>query len=610
VRATLTRRELLQTVGAATLAAAVGTGSAAGSERWPSFAADAANTGYSPDATAPTAGDIGSAWAFETDGRVVGSPVVDAGTVYVGGADSILYAIAPGGNEGWRFEAERSITGAPAIETVDGEQIVFVGSEDGRLYAVDAAGGTEQWRFGTEGSITASPTVHGTPAGPTVFVGSRDGGLYAVDATDGTERWRYGTDFAVQSTPAVASVDDEPVVFVGSDDQQVHAVAGGEERWTVETGGFVRSAPTVVDGTVYVGSNDGGIYAIDAATGDGDWRFGTGGAVPSSPAVAEGTVYVGSRDGLVYAIDAGGGTEQWTVDTGQPITSSAAVTAEAVYTASANGRVYGLGLDGEELWSVETGRRVRSSPAVVDGTVYVGSNDRNVYALEAGEEGPVDPGTGDGGDGGDGGGGTPGSPAGDGGGVLGEYQFLLWPVAVVTGIATILGSLWAARRAGLLPEFDPDEVDAPEWKETDLPVWGAVLDDVIGRADETSRTATENLLVTTFLDRATMDVPFVAYEIESYRDEPVRVRLREPAALTEEEIGLLPGSRDEWHVTDDELVFERVVDPGETVRTMVGRRDVDPEDADSLLDGPGVDVEAVVEDRHHGEGADDGETDD
>ncbi|MEF8814804.1 MAG: PQQ-binding-like beta-propeller repeat protein [Halovenus sp.] len=596
MRATLTRRELLQAAGAAALVATVGPGSAAGSDRWPSFAGDAANTGYSPDAAAPTADDVGPAWAFETGSQVVGSPVVADGTVYVGSTDSTLYAIAPGGAEGWSFDAEGVISASPAIGTVDGEQTVFVGSENGRLYGVDAAGGTEQWRFGTENSITASPTVHETPAGPTVFVGSRDGRLYAVDATDGTERWRYETNFAVQSTPAVTSVDDELVAVVGSDDGQVHAVAGGEERWTVETGGFVRSAPTVVDGTVYVGSNDTGIYAIDAATGDADWVFGTDGAVPSSPAVADGTVYVGSRDGLVYALDATEGTEQWTFDTGQAITSSPAVTAEAVYIASANGQVYGLGLGGEELWSVGTGRRVRSSPAVVDGTVYIGSNDRNVYALEAGQEAPVDPGTDDGSDGG---GGAPGSSPEDEPGTFEEFQFLLWPVVIVSGIATVLGSLWAARRVGLLPEFDPDEVDAPEWKATDLPVWEVVLEDVIGRASETSRTATEDVLVTTFLDRATMDAPFVAYEIESYRDEPALVRLREPAALTEDDIGVLPGSRDEWHVTDDQLVFERVVDPGETIRTMVGRRDVDPEDAGRLLDGPDVEVEAVRGDRGH-----------
>jgi outer membrane protein assembly factor BamB len=104
---------------------------------------------------------------------------------------------------------------------------------------------------------------------------------------------------------------------------------------------LVNPSPAVVDGTVFVGSADENVYALDAATGTRQWAFETDDTVFSSPAVVDGTVFVGSLDGNVYALDAATGTRQWAFET--------------------DGSVY-------------------SSPAVVDGTVFVGSG-QNVYAL-------------------------------------------------------------------------------------------------------------------------------------------------------------------------------------------------------------------------------------
>ncbi|OEJ36542.1 PQQ-binding-like beta-propeller repeat protein [Streptomyces agglomeratus] len=62
-----------------------------------------------------------------------------------------------------------------------------------------------------------------------------------------------------------------------------------------------------MDGTVYIGSNDMKVYALDAATGTPRWTHTTGGAVCSSPAVVDGIVYIGSYDKKVYALDAATG---------------------------------------------------------------------------------------------------------------------------------------------------------------------------------------------------------------------------------------------------------------------------------------------------------------
>jgi outer membrane protein assembly factor BamB len=68
------------------------------------------------------------------------------------------------------------------------------------------------------------------------------------------------------------------------------------------------ASPAVANGVVYVGSSDGKVYALNAATGAQEWAYTTGANADSSPAVANGVVYVGSEDGNVYAFSLPGGT--------------------------------------------------------------------------------------------------------------------------------------------------------------------------------------------------------------------------------------------------------------------------------------------------------------
>jgi hypothetical protein len=125
--------------------------------------------------------------------------------------------------------------------------------------------------------------------------------VYALNGTDGTENWNFTTDDFVFSSPTVL----DGTVYVGSYDGNVYALNGtdGTENWNFTTGGGVFSSPTVLDGTVYVGSDDGNVYGLDASDGGILGQFSTGGTVSSSPTVVDGTVYVGSDDGDVYALD-------------------------------------------------------------------------------------------------------------------------------------------------------------------------------------------------------------------------------------------------------------------------------------------------------------------
>jgi len=144
------------------------------------------------------------------------------------------------------------------------------------------------------------------------------------------------------------------------------------------------SSPAVVDGVVYLASDGGNVYALNANTGNKLWNFATGGGVYSSPAVANGIVYVGSNDHNVYALNASTGVKLWSFTTGNDVYSSPAVADGVVYVGSDDSNVYALNTNtGVKLWSFSTGKAVKSSPAVANGMVFVGSDDSNVYALNA-----------------------------------------------------------------------------------------------------------------------------------------------------------------------------------------------------------------------------------
>jgi outer membrane protein assembly factor BamB len=187
-------------------------------------------------------------------------------------------------------------------------------------------------------------------------------------------------------------------------DVNVHALG---VAWTGATGAGVASSPAVANGVVYVGSNNGNLYAfaVGCATGGGActpiWTAATGGAIDSSPAVAGNRVYVGSTDGKLYTFAVGCATgglacsPLWTATTGGAIHSSPSVDSGVVYVGSSDSHLYAFDATGvtgcsggpkvcTPLWTATTGGAVESSPAVANSTVYVGSNDGKLYAFGVG----------------------------------------------------------------------------------------------------------------------------------------------------------------------------------------------------------------------------------
>jgi len=292
------------------------------------------------------------------------------GTIYVGSEDGTLYAVDPGAdpedNPKSFFLTSDSIFSSPAVAP-DGT--IYIGSDDGNLYAI-SPNGEEKWRFQTGGSVFSSPAIG--PDG-TIYVGSDDGNLYAINP-DGTQKWLFPTGGLLESSPAIGP---DGTIYVGSYDKCLYAInPDGSKKWALPTGGSIISSPALsADGTIYAGSCDGKLYAIDR-TGSEKWAFPTDGCIYSSPAIgADGTVYVGSNDGNLYAFDPEG-NKKWAFPTGDCILSSPAIGADGtIYFGSDDWYFYAITPAGKKKWPrLWLDAYIESSPVIApDGTIYVAS---------------------------------------------------------------------------------------------------------------------------------------------------------------------------------------------------------------------------------------------
>jgi len=121
---------------------------------------------------------------------------------------------------------------------------------------VPAANLALRWSYTTGDTVVSSPAV----SGGVVYMGSWDNKVYALNASTGSHIWNYMTGDDIDSSPAVSG----GVVYVGSYDNKVYALNAltGSEIWSYTTGLDIYSSPAVSGGSIYIGSTDGKVYAF------------------------------------------------------------------------------------------------------------------------------------------------------------------------------------------------------------------------------------------------------------------------------------------------------------------------------------------------------------
>jgi outer membrane protein assembly factor BamB len=153
-------------------------------------------------------------------------------------------------------------------------------------------------------------------------------------------------------------------------------------RWKFKTKDSVEAAAAIVAGTVYVGSFDEHLYALDLATGKEKWKVKLG-PIKAAPSYKDGSLYVGTEEGLFFRLEAATGKTLWKFDTDSEITSSANFVGDRVLFGASNAILYCLSTAGKMVWKFRIeGGPVNGSPTVVGRRTFVGGCDSKLHIID------------------------------------------------------------------------------------------------------------------------------------------------------------------------------------------------------------------------------------
>jgi outer membrane protein assembly factor BamB len=225
--------------------------------------------------------------------------------MYVSGVDGYLEAIdrdfrsgnaEDGEDHSWRQAVGdeldlQPLVAGPVLYPDPEEPIVLVGSQDGNLYAYDAeVGGNPLWTFRTGDKIWSTPVIKDG----IVYFGSHDKNVYAVNVFDGTEEWRFTTGGVVAGKPLLIN----GMVVIGSFDKNLYGLEAdsGVKNWELKGENWFWAGATANERTIFAPNMDGNIYAVDTQ-GNLLWKYDLGSAIVSRPAIVTDALVVAAKNG-------------------------------------------------------------------------------------------------------------------------------------------------------------------------------------------------------------------------------------------------------------------------------------------------------------------------
>ena len=362
---------------------------------WTMFRADPAHS--STAAVGPS--NLTLAWKFTTKGSVISSPSIVNGIVYAGSQDKNIYAVdAENGNLIWNYTTGGPIVTSPAVEYGK----VYVGSEDGYIYCLDATNGALLWHtfvgsnlpftFG-DLVLKSSPVV----SGGMVYSGSLDGNLYALNANTGAIVWKTAAKGPIESSPAFA---DGAVYFTAQEPSSGMLykldATSGKVIWNLTLpyqysfvgGTEMLGSPSVAAGMVFASSNWGAYYAVNTTTGQEVWHFIDKDAIEfivSSPIYFNGGVVIIDKFDITY-LNATNGHKIWNAYTGDELYVSPSYADGKIYVTTSQRDIFVLDTTnaGATIANATTPSSSWSSPSIANGRLYIGCNDWNIYCFSEG----------------------------------------------------------------------------------------------------------------------------------------------------------------------------------------------------------------------------------
>jgi outer membrane protein assembly factor BamB len=237
----------------------------------------------------------------------VTAPVYYEGRVYgafLGG--EVVAGDARDGHTVWRRKLPGHLESSPMVAA----GTLFLGTDTTDVVALRADDGKTRWRFNSPAAIKASPSLHDGR----LYVADYQSAMFALDAANGKPLWRTNTsrvppygEGGFFSSPAVGFGR----VYAARDDGTVFALdeRTGKVDWSFDTGGPVYGSPALAEvpgtpATVYIGAENGRFYALDAETGKPRWHYDVGGPIPGTATVIGHTAYTSSfKTGRTIGLD-------------------------------------------------------------------------------------------------------------------------------------------------------------------------------------------------------------------------------------------------------------------------------------------------------------------
>jgi outer membrane protein assembly factor BamB len=293
----------------------------------------------------------------------------NSNSVYIAYNQQVFALQAENGVNIWSYpsEADNGISFfAPPV--LASENALFLSGYDTQIVNIDpASNGSENWVFSAAedryiGSVVAND------AG--IFAPNADNSLYAI-SSDGQLMWTFKAQDALWSSP----VSNGETVFQASMDHKLYALRAstGASIWEQDLGGTVVADLAIDDaGTVYAGTFEKEVLAVNGSNGRIQWRSNLDGWVWGGPTYSNEIVYVADLEGILYALDANSGREIWRVSADGAITGSPLVANEHIYVGTENGQILSVALDGRIQWTKTIEGQAYSTPVSAGELVVFG----------------------------------------------------------------------------------------------------------------------------------------------------------------------------------------------------------------------------------------------
>jgi len=317
--------------------------------------------------------------------RAVGTPGLTAGedTVYLAFQQYVYSVNSESGTEEWRYPSKGNIQVVfYAPPEVDGDAL-YVGDLANKFHKLNSATGVEVWTFDqAKGWFIGKAKA----AGDIILAPSSDRSLYALDDS-GSLMWKFSKDFALWGQPVV--VGDS--VYFGSLDHKVYALnlQTGEPLWEVQLSGAINASPLFdpETGLLYVGSLGKEMVAINAESGKISWSYpedGTISSVWATPILQEGQLIFADETGKIISLDPKTGSFNWTIEAGAKMMGGLLAIEGGFVTVMEDGTVRAFDYERNPLWTRTINGELYTTPVLSNDVIVIAAfkSDSLLYGFD------------------------------------------------------------------------------------------------------------------------------------------------------------------------------------------------------------------------------------